>query len=106
MTNKSTDSKIRIAREPASGEIVPFIRLRGWYTVVLRDSMPESETAYGRKLYDFAEGTLTFGSPETSPATIHMKTDAPIRRFLAFRPDLLCSAYRRPGHEGLLVFRL
>ena len=56
MTNKSTDSKIRIAREPASGEIVPFIRLRGWYTVVLRDSMPESETAYGRKLYDFAEG--------------------------------------------------
>ena len=104
MTNKSTDSKIRIAREPASGEIVPFIRLRGWYTVVLRDSMPESETAYGRKLYDFAEGTLTFGSPETSPATIHMKTDAPIRRFLAFRPDLLCPAYRRQAMKDYSFF--
>ena len=104
MTNKSTDSKIRIAREPASGEIVPFIRLRGWYTVVLRDSMPESETAYGRKLYDFAEGTLTFGTPETSPATIHMKTDAPIRRFLAFRPDLLCPAYRRQAMKDYSFF--
>ena len=104
MTNKSTASKIRIAREPASGEIVPFIRLRGWYTVVLRDSMPESETAYGRKLYDFAEGTLTFGTPETSPATIHMKTDAPIRRFLAFRPDLLCPAYRRQAMKDYSFF--
>lgn len=66
--------------------------------------MPESETAYGRKLYDFAEGTLTFGSPETSPATIHMKTDAPIRRFLAFRPDLLCPAYRRQAMKDYSFF--
>ena len=97
MTSKPTDSKIRIAREAVPGQIAPLIRLRlrGWYTIVLRDPMPESETAYGRKLYDFAEGTLTFGSPETSPTAIPMKTDAPIRRFLAFRPDLLCPACRR-----------
>lgn len=106
MTNKSTDSKIRIAREPASGEIVPFIRLRGWYTVVLRDSMPESETAYGRKLYDFAEGTLTFGTPETSPATHpyeNGRSHQTVPR-IPSRPSV--PGIQATGHEGLLVFRL
>lgn len=57
--------------------------------------MPGKRNGIRPETLRFRRRNADIRQPGISPATIHMKTDAPIRRFLAFRPDLLCPAYRR-----------
>ena len=89
MKQETAYPEIRILRNAGTSRIVPLLCLPEYSFVILRGRMPESATIYGRRYYDFAEGTLNCHAPGKFPAASFLRSVPPAEWLLAFRVDLV-----------------